>query len=160
MQNTLPENTPYFITADAGYCHFLPQHIIVTTHTTFKQLPVSVDKKNYTTLIFGGLGVAFGTFLMVNFFIVGFTLMALLFFLGLFYATKVLVDIARYSTINNIPRKDIEKLSLHKPAFGYTYILIQFRNEKGTSSMRKIKLYDSGQNEANATRLLKAEGFL
>jgi hypothetical protein len=163
MESIVTEDTTglnYFITADAGYCHVLPENIIVTTHTTFSDLPPSEDKRNTGALLLGVVGVTFGTFLMVNFFIVGFYLMGLLFFLGMFYATKALADVARYSTIKNIERKDIDRVNIYKPYFGYTFLLIRFRNAQGKTSLKKIKLYDSQQNEIQAVRLLKTEGLI
>ncbi len=154
------EGTTYFITADAGYCHILPENILLTTHTTFADMPEPDDKRNTTALLVGGLGVAFGCFLMVNFFIVGFYLMGLLFLLGMFYAAKQLADVARYSTIKNIPRKDLDKLSIYNPRFGYMYLLIRFKNEKGKYSLKKIKMYDSQQNELQAVKLLRAQGLI
>jgi hypothetical protein len=160
MDLPLNEDSDYFITEDAKYCHLLPDRIIITTQPVFQDLPSAVDKKNTSALVLGGIGVAFGCFLMVNFFIVGFYLMGVLFFLGMFFATKALAEVARYSTITNIERKDIEAVQLFQPRFAYLYILIRFRSGNGKSSVRKIKLYDSLQNEEKAIRLLKKEGLI
>jgi len=150
----------YFITADAGYCHILPDNLVLTSHTKVGELPPSDDKRNMGALIGGGLGVAFGTFLMVNFFIVGFYLMGLLFLLGMFYATKALADVARYSTIRNIERKSIEAVRVYQPRIGYLFVIVRFKNKEGKSSLRKIKLYDSKENELHALQLLKDEGLI
>jgi hypothetical protein len=158
-QTEMPE-TDYFITADAGYCHILPGKIVLSTHITIGELPPSVDRRNVGALLLGGLGVAFGTFLMVNFFIVGFTMMGILFLMGMIYATKVLFDVARYSTILNIERESIEAVKVYKPKIGYLFVIIQFRNKEGKSSRRKVKLYDSRQNELQAMKLLKREGLI
>jgi hypothetical protein len=158
--NSPLDGTNYFITADAGYCYLLPDNIVITSHLTVGDLPPSEDKRNIGALLLGGAGVVFGTFLMVNFFIVGFYLMGLLFLLGMIFATKALVDVARYSTIRNIERKSVEAVKLYKPKFGYLFLLIRFRNAEGKSSWRKIKLYDSNQNELHAVKLLKEEGLL
>jgi hypothetical protein len=158
IAQTVPDSD-YFITADAGYCHILPEHIIITTHVVYNELPPARDKKNNLALVFGSVGVAFGTFLMINFFRVGFYLMGTMFFLAMFYATKALADVARYSTTNNIERKQIETLEIKKPFFGYLYLLVRFRNSAGKTSLRKIKLYDSDQNERHAVQLLKKAGW-
>jgi len=157
---TAAEGTNYFITADAGYCHILPDKILITTHTKIGELPSSEDKRNVAALLAGGLGVAFGTFLMVNFFIVGFWLMGILFLAGMTYATKALADVARYSTIRNIARKDILALRVYKPRMGYVFAVISFRNKEGKTSFRKIKFYDSSENELHAVKLMKREGLL
>jgi len=156
----LDEESKYFITENAKFCHVLPDRIIITTQPVFTELPPAIDKKNTAGLILGGLGVAFGCFLMVNFFIVGFDLMGVLFLLGMFFATRALAEVARYSTILNIERKDIEEIQVFQPRFAYIYLLIRFRNAEGKSSLRKIKLYDSLQNEQKAIRLLKEEGLI
>jgi hypothetical protein len=160
MDLPIDDDSKYFITEDAKYCHLLPDRIIITTQPVFQDLPQSIDRKNTKALILGGIGVVFGCFLMVNFFIVGFYLMGILFFLGMFFATKGLAEVARYSTILNIERKDIEALQVFQPRFAYIYVLIRFRNAEGKKSLRKIKLYDSLQNEQKAIRLLRDEGLL
>ncbi len=160
MDLPLDEDSKYFITENAKYCHLLPDRIVITTQPVFQELPPAIDRKNTTALIFGGLGVAFGVFLMVNFFIVGFYLMGLLFFLGMFFATRALAEVARYSTTCNISRKDIQEIRLFQPRFSFLYVIIRFRNASGKSSLRKIKFYDSIQNEDKAVRLFKEEGLL
>jgi hypothetical protein len=160
MDSPVPGSLPYFITADAGYCHILPDKIVLSPHTALAELPTSEDKKDKTTLFLGSAGVLLGCFLMVNFFLVGFYLMGILFLGGMTFAVKALRDIARYSAILNIPRDLVQKVQVFKPAFGYLYIVIKFRNAAGGSSLRKIKFYDSPQNELNALYLLKQEGLI
>jgi hypothetical protein len=150
----------YFITADAGYCHILPENIILTKSLEFRTLPPSEDKKDLTTLVLGSIGVGAGCFVMTEFFIVGFMLMATLFFIAMLAATKALVELARYSAIKNIPRKNLESVEFIKPGFGYHAVIFRFRNKTGKTSMRKVKLYDSKQNEDGALALLKKEGLL
>lgn len=156
-----PESKPdYFITADAGYCHILPQNIVLTRYVDYQSLPLSEDKKDLMPLVLGSIGVAAGCFVMVEFFIVGFMLMAVLFLIAMLAATRGLAELARYSAIKNIERTSIESAQLIKPAFGYYSLIIRFKNKEGKSSLRKIKLYDSRQNEEQAVELLRKEGLL
>jgi hypothetical protein len=160
MDLPIPSSSSYFITSDAGYCHILPGQVIITKEEDYKEIPVSEDKKSMVTLILGGLGIAFGCFIMVNFFVTGIYPMAVLLLGGLLFATKGLADVARYSAILNISRDKIEEVRVYKPAFGYLFIVIRFRNEQGGYSFRKIKFYDSKQNELHALDLLKKEGLI
>ncbi|HXC04953.1 MAG TPA: hypothetical protein VNZ86_09390 [Bacteroidia bacterium] len=154
------KDADYFITADAGFCHILPDQLIITPLPNYSELPPVQDKKNFVALLFGSLGVAFGTFLMINFFRVGFYLMGVMFFAAMFYAVKVLGDVARYTIIRNIPRNRIISIVLRKPSFGYHYLLIAYTRDSGKTGWRKIKLYDSVQNEEHAQLLLKQAGLL
>jgi hypothetical protein len=160
MDSLVPGSLPYFITADAGYCHILPDRIVFSTETVLAELPPPTDKKDKITLFLGSAGVLLGCFLMVNFFLVGFYLMGILFLGGMTFAIKALVDVSRYSAILNIPRDRILEVRVFKPTFGYLYIVIKFRNETGGISLRKVKFYDSPQNELNALHLLKQEGLI
>ncbi|MFI5149049.1 MAG: hypothetical protein ACHQRM_04900 [Bacteroidia bacterium] len=155
-----PNGSDYFITADAGFCHILPGNIIITSLPTYQELPPARDRKNWTALTAGSLGVAFGSFLMFNFFKAGLTLMGTMFFLAMLFATKALVEVARYTTVMNIERDKLLSIEVCKPRLGYIYLRISYTNKAGNIAWRKIKLYDSAQNETHALELLKNNGLI
>lgn len=152
----------YFMLSNGSYCHVLPDKIIFTDNKIIENIPpMNHHTNNRQTGLFISCLLAvivIFTYLYfkqdapVEFIVVLFPLCIA----GIFY----LIRNRDLSTTSSIEIKYIKNVSLKLKEMGYTIISILFETNTGGTLRKRIKVYDTPDQEQKAVQILKEEGLI
>jgi hypothetical protein len=151
---------PFFVLSDGQYCQFLEDRLIIGKADVPDPLPKPAAVNDIETLLLQGIGIAILGFftvmtIVVAYYVVTFTLLALLVLLAVWFKRTL-----GFTNTRAIMRTDIVGTTYHKRAFGYDFFILSYAGPKGKLLKRRLVIYDSQKCLEQALLVMQEQGVL
>jgi hypothetical protein len=151
---------PHFVLSDGQYCHVLEDRLYIGKRQLPSSLPPPNNRLDYFLLALQVLGVCVLGFFTVmtvitSYYVVTFTLGALLILLGL-----SLIRSTGFTATPVIMREDVVGVDFKKRSFGYDVFIVNYSGPEGKLWKRRLIIYDSAACVKQAVDVMQEAGLL